>query len=46
MNGIRSDVTNLIVSGVDKNFVHNLEEAGNVLDFSIDHATSVRIECP
>ena len=38
--------THLVVGRVDQNLVHNLEEAGNVLDVPLDHAFRDRVIRP
>jgi hypothetical protein len=36
----------LVVGGINKNFVHNLEEAGHITDVAMHHSLSLRIENP
>jgi hypothetical protein len=36
----------LVVSGIDKNLIYNLEEAGYILDVPLDHAFRLRVIRP
>jgi hypothetical protein len=38
--------TCLIIRRVDENFIHDLEKARNILDFTMYHALALGIVCP